>query len=256
MPELPDIEVFSYNLKKRFAGKRLAKINVVLGKKLKDKPEDLSRALEGQVLKDVYRAGKEFRFLFSNKVVLGMHLMLTGDIIPFEGKNERKSTIVEFHFDDGTAFALTDRMKNANIQLNPVDKKGVDVMSKDFNFKYLKSVFQRKTNVKSILIDQDIIRGIGNGYSDEILWQTRISPFSVASAIPDEKINELISATKEILTTATEKIMKSHPDLIYGEVKDYQEIHRRTESPTGYKIHMDEKGSRKTYYTDEQVLYE
>ena len=254
MPELPDIEVFSYNLKKRFGGKKLTKINVVQGRKLKDKPEELSRALEGQVLKDVYRAGKEFRFLFSNKTVLGLHLMLTGDIIPFEGKNERKSTIVEFHFEDGSAFALTDRMKNANIQLNPVDKKGVDAL--DLNFKYLKSVFRKKSNVKSILIDQDIIRGIGNGYSDEILWQTKISPFSVASAIPDEKIKELISVTKEILTTATKKIMKSHPDLIYGEVKDYQEIHRRTESPTGYKIHVDEKGSRKTYYTDEQVLYE
>jgi len=256
MPELPDIEVFTFNLNQQFAGKKLTKATVILGKKLKDKPTEIVKALEGQTLEKIYRSGKELRFKFSNGLLMGMHLMLTGDIYPFEKKNEHRSTIVEFLFKDGSGLALTDRMKNANIKLNPVDKDGVDALSKELNYKYLKSVFQRKANIKSILLDQDIIRGIGNGYSDEILWETKISPFSVAEAIPDEKIKELPKTIKKVLSSATKKILKSHPGLTTGEVKDYLRIHRRKESPTGYEIHVDQKGSRKTYYTDEQVVYE
>jgi len=255
MPELPDIEVFAHNIKKQYAGKQLKKLEVVAGKKLKDKPEELSKALEGQTLEDVYRSGKEFRLKFSNGVILGLHLMLTGDLHPFESTNERKATIVEFHFKDGTGLALTDRMKNAFVKLDPVDKGGVDALSSDLNYNYLKKAFKRKTEVKNIFLDQDVIRGIGNGYSDEILWEAKISPHSTAEAIPNDVIKRLPGIIKKVLTTATDTILKLHPGIINREVKDYQKIHHQKVSPTGFEIHMDQKGMRKTYYTNEQVLY-
>ena len=100
MPELPDIEVFTRNLKKMYAGKKLSKIKVVNTKNIKDSQSVLSKTLEGQKVKDIYRSGKEMRFLFGNGALLGLHLMLTGDLIQFEGKNERKSTKVEFYFEE------------------------------------------------------------------------------------------------------------------------------------------------------------
>ncbi len=216
------------------------------------------KKLEGKTLKDVYRSGKELRFLFSMDTHLGLHLMLTGDLIPFEGKNERKSTIVELHFSNGKAIALTDRMKNAFVKLAPEDKEGVDALDKGLNYRYLKNTFSaRKAAIKNLLLDQNIIRGIGNAYSDEILWETRISPFSVANAIPNEKIKELARTIKKVLKSATAKIAKSHPGLIHGEVRDFLKIHtkNKTESPTGTPIKIEHKGMMKTYYTDEQVLY-
>jgi formamidopyrimidine-DNA glycosylase len=256
MPELPDIEVFSRNLKKLYGGKKLSKIKIVNNKNLKDSQKELSKNLEGQKLKDVYRSGKELRFSFANGKVLGLHLMLTGDLIPFEGKNERKSTKVEFHF-GGNNLALTDRFKNAFIKLDPEDKKGIDALDPKLNFKYLKKVLDRRAVIKSILVDQNVIRGIGNGYSDEILWQTRISPFSKANAIPEEKIKELAKNIKKVLKNATNRIYKNHPGLIHGEIKDYHEIHKKDKdkSPTGAKIKIQAKGLSKTYYTDEQILY-
>ncbi|WP_245542534.1 DNA-formamidopyrimidine glycosylase family protein [Segetibacter koreensis] len=254
MPEIPDIEVFAYNLKQKLAGKKLVKVEVVNGKKLKDTPEEISSALEGKTLKDIYRSGKEFRFVFADETVLGMHLMLTGDIIAFNEKNEHKQTIVDFLFEDGTGIALTDFMKNAHVKLNPVDKDGVDALELDF--KYLKKVLDCKTKIKDLLMDQNIIRGIGNGYSDEILWETRISPYSVSKAIPEEKVRELVKTIKKVLKDATKQILEAYPGLITGEIKEFQKIHRRKESPTGMPIKMDQKGGRKIYYTDEQVLYE
>jgi len=256
MPEIPDIEVFSRNLKKLLAGKQVAKVKVVNGKKLKDTPKELSQALEGQKIIDVFRSGKELRIQLSKKVLLGIHLMLTGDLHFFEDANERKSTIVELQFKDGTGLALTDRMKNASIKLNPVDKEGIDAL--DLNYKTLKEILNRKAAIKNVLIDQGIIRGIGNSYSDEILWQTRISPFSKANAVPDEKIKELATTIKKVLKEATEKIYKNHPGKINSEVKEYLQIHtkKKTESPTGSPILTAERGMLLTYYTDEQVLYE
>jgi formamidopyrimidine-DNA glycosylase len=255
MPEIPDVEVFSKNLDKVLANKKLLKIKVVNGKKLPDTAKALSSNLEGKILKRIYRSGKEFRFEFADGTLLGLHLMLTGDMFFFDKKNDHHSTIVELYFEGDNNLALTDRMRNANIRLNPVDKNGVDAMELDF--KYLKSIFNRKTKVKDILLDQDLIRGIGNGYSDEILWEARISPYSIASAIPDEKIKELVKLIPKLLKEATNKIDKAYPGKINDEVKEFLIIHRKVngQSPTGHTIQIDTKGSRKTYYTDEQVLY-
>jgi formamidopyrimidine-DNA glycosylase len=257
MPELPDIEVFSRNLKKMFGGKKLIKIKVVNNKNIKDSQKDLSKALEHQKLKDVYRSGKEMRFQFSNGTILGLHLMLTGDLIPFEDKNERKSTKVEFYFEGGKNLALADRFKNAFIKLDPQDKEGIDALDPKLNYSFLKKALNRKAAIKNILLDQNVIRGIGNAYSDEILWQTRISPFSKANAIPDEKIKELAKNIKKVLKNATSKINKNHPGLIHGEVRDFLEIHtkKKDKSPTGAKIKIKAKGMLNTYYTDEQKLY-
>jgi len=257
MPEIPDIEVFSRNLKDLLANKQVAKVKVVNGKKLMDSPKELSKALEGQKVLDVYRSGKELRITFSKNVILGIHLMLTGDLF-FEKTNERKSTIVEIHFKDRSILILNDRMKNASVKLNPVDKGGIDALDKNLNFKKLKEILARKTAIKNVLLDQDAIRGIGNSYSDEILWQTRISPFSKANAIPDEKIKELVVVIKKVLKDATKTIYKNHPGKINGEVKDYLQIHtkHKTESPTGSTILIASRGMLKTYYTKEQVVYE
>jgi formamidopyrimidine-DNA glycosylase len=257
MPELPDIEVFAFNLKNRFAGKKVTKVKVVNGTNLKDSAAELSKNLEGATLENVSRSGKELRFHFSNGIVLGMHLMLTGDLIPFEGKNERKTTIVEFYFDNRTAFALTDRWKTANVKLHPEDKDGVDALSKELDYKYLKQLLNRKAKVKSVLTDQNRIRGIGNGYSDEILWKSGIHPDSVAKAIPDEKVKELATTIKKVLKEATRKILNAYPGLITGEIKEFHKVHNKnkTHSPTGFEIKINKKGMMKTYYTDEQVLY-
>jgi formamidopyrimidine-DNA glycosylase len=255
MPEIPDVEVFSRNLNKALAEKKLIKVKVVNGKKLPDTAKALSINLEDKILKRIYRSGKEFRFEFQDGTLLGLHLMLTGDMFLFSGKNEHHSTILELYFEGDKNLALTDRMGNAQIKLNPIDKDGVDAMELDF--KYLKKIFNRKSTIKTILLDQDLIRGIGNGYSDEILWEARISPYSVASAIPEEKIKELVKIIPAVLKEATQKIDKAFPGRVNDEVKEFLKIHRKVDakSPTGYPIHIDTKGSRKTYYTDEQVVY-
>lgn len=257
MPELPDVEVFTRNLDAIFAGKKLLKVKIVNGKKLKDKPAAFSKQLSGKKLKRIYRSGKEMRFEFAGEALLGLHLMLTGDLFIFERTNEHHSTIAEMYFEGGRNLALTDRMGNAHIKLDPVDKQGVDALSPALNYTYLKQALQRKTNIKKVLTDQDSIRGIGNSYSDEILWEARISPYSIANAIPDKKIKELVTIIRRVLKTEIKNIYKKYKGKINVEVKEFLKIHtkERTKSPTGKPIIIDKHGMMKTYYTREQVLY-
>jgi formamidopyrimidine-DNA glycosylase len=207
------------------------------------------------MLEKVYRAGKELRFEFSNKTIIGMHLMLHGKLYAFENKNEQKYTLVEFLF-EGKGLALTDFQRSANIKLNPEDKVGLDALSKSLNFNYLKKALQSKSTIKGRITNQDVIRGIGNAYADEILWEAKINPHSISNKIPDEKIKALAKAIRKVLLEATKQILKTDPEIISGEVRHFLKIHnsKKEKSPGGAAIKVEKKGGS-TYYTDEQELF-
>ncbi|WP_413667604.1 DNA-formamidopyrimidine glycosylase family protein [Mucilaginibacter sp. Mucisp86] len=256
MPELPDLQAFSHNLQKTLAGKTIKKIEVPNAKKLNVTTAELDEILSGQKLEKVYREGKELHIKFSKGDVLGLHLMLHGKLFLFHAKNENKYSIIELHFDDDSGLVLTDFQGIATPTLNP-DKKDIpDAL--DVDVEYLKKrLAKTKTNIKTVLLDQKIIRGIGNAYADEILWHVRISPFSVSNKIPEAKLKELVIAIKGVLKDAEQSILKSNPDIINGEVRDFMNIHnsKKKHSPTGAVIIVNDS-SRKTYYTEEQELFE
>ncbi len=256
MPELPDLQAFSHNLDKKLGDKTVKEVVIVNAKKLNVTHKELKETLEGQKLDKVYREGKELYFKFGKGDILALHLMLHGKLFLFEGKNENKYPIIELHFADDKGLVLTDFQGIATPTLNPAEKESPDAMAIDADF--LKTrLAKTKTNIKTVLLDQKIVRGIGNAYADEILWHAGISPFSVSSKIPADKFKDLADAIESVLKDAERSILKSNPDIINGEVRDFMLIHnsKKTHSPKGAEIKIKE-GSRKTYYTDEQVLFE
>lgn len=258
MPELPDLQVFSHNLDKKLSGKVLADITVQ-SKKTKDSAAAFRKALKGAKLEKVYREGKELRFKFDNHEILGMHLMLHGKLYFFEKENTNKHTVTELLFEDGTGLALTDFQGAANPSLNPEEKEAPDALSAELTAAYLEDQLKSKrTVIKKVLLDQHVIRGIGNAYADEILWDAALSPFSVCNKIPATKISALVHSIKKVLKDAEKQIRKEHPDIIAGEVRDFMKVHhsKQTHSPGGAEIMQKEIGGRKTYYTEEQELYE
>jgi formamidopyrimidine-DNA glycosylase len=257
MPELPDLQVFSHNLDKKLAGKTVKEVNVHKAPKLNVTHNELQSTLQGQKLSSVYRDGKELFFKFSKGDVLGLHLMLHGKLFLFEGKSDNKYPIIELIFTDDTGLILTDFQGIAAPTLNPEAKDSPDALSPDAGLDYLKQKLGKtKTNVKTVLLDQKIIRGIGNAYADEILWDAGISPFSASNKIPDDKVKDLVKSIHSVLKDAEQQIIKSNPDIIAGEVRDFMLIHnsKKKTSPKGAEILVKE-GSRKTYYTEEQELY-
>ena len=258
MPELPDLQVFSRNLEKQLGGKRLKKLKVVNPKKLKTPAAKLSKILQGQVLQKVYRSGKQLFFEFSKGDTLGMHMMLKGNLYLFQQDHDRKHPIIEMHFDDGVGLVLTDFQGMAHVTLNPEPAPAPDALSPEVNYSFLKKVLsKRHTEVKKLLMDQKIIRGIGNAYADEILWVARISPLSISDKVPDQAIKALAKAIKSVLKQGEKQILKADPDRITGELRDFLVVHnpKRKTSPGGADIRTTTMISRKTYYTDEQEFY-
>ena len=213
--------------------------------------------MAGANLQRVYREGKELRFLFDNRALLGLHLMLHGKMVLFDKKNTEKNTVAAIYFEDDSGLAITDFQGMALLSLNPEEKESPDALSRKISPAYLKQALSHtRKKIKDVLLDQKIIRGIGNAYADEILWDAGISPFSVSEKIPPGKISALAKSIKKVLKAAGKLIIKKHPGIIVGEVRDFLLIHnpKKKHSPTGALIKHTNK-SRKTYYTDEQVQF-
>lgn len=257
MPELPDLQAFSHNLEKRIGNKKV--IDVQLSSKKSNVTADaLKSALKDQRITRVFREGKELRIAFSNDQLLGLHLMLHGELHIVPADEMVKFSVFEIFLDDEQKFVLSDFQKQAGPTLHPEVSSVPDALSGEMDYKYLKNLLaSKKAAIKNVLLDQSIIRGIGNAYADEILWDAKISPFSISNQIPDEAVKALSVSIRKVLETAIKQIFKAEPDIISGEVRDFLKIHQRKkpESPTGHTIEVKKNGARKTYYTDEQVLY-
>ena len=258
MPELPDLEVFSHNLNKKLAGKKIKKVTVLQTKKLKVSVATLKKQLEKKTVRTIYRSGKELFIECDDGTVLGLHLMLRGKLEWFTKKNPHKFTIMELLFDDGAGLAVTDPQRQATPTLNPEEDDVPDALSKKVNAAFLQQLLQQSNKpVKTVLTEQSLIRGIGNAYADEILYHARIAPLSISKKIPTAAIKVLARSVKTVLKNAQKKIRKIDPDIIGGELRDFMAVHNhtKTHSPGGAVIKHKTLNSRKTYYTNEQKLY-
>jgi formamidopyrimidine-DNA glycosylase len=257
MPEIPDLNIFCSNLAKRLVGKKLSTINILISRRLKLPEAAFKEALEGQELKAINRVGKQLYFDFTNKSVLSLQLMLYGSMHWYEGKNENRFTIAELLFSDGTCLAITDWQKAVILTLDPEVSKVPDAMHLPDGYldKALKGLIKP---IKTVLQEGKVVQGIGNAYVDEILYEARISPFSVAAKIPKHKIDILTRSIKQVLTEAEAHILKNFPDTITEKERDFLKVHlpKHKLTPKGEEILVAEIAKRKTYYTTAQELFE
>lgn len=254
------MQMFRSVLEDKFLGKKLKTLDISSTKKFNAPLDDMKAAVEGTTLKEIVREGKELHFHFGNGRVLGMHLMLGGRfVLGKESAFPVPKSLFSLLFDDGTAFGVADRLGWAKIALDPEVPAVPDAASEEFTLAYLKEMAAKgkKTKAKSFLIDQNMVRGIGNAYSDEILWHSRIEPTSLMSKIPDDKMAELYKTIRHVLKGAEEKIMTQYYGDLAKEQRSFLKVHnpelKQTED--GEPILIGEVDKRKTYYTASQKLY-
>lgn len=257
MPELPDLQAFSNNLTKMLKGKTLENVTIHNKQKIKVSENDLQK-LAGKKLTQVYREGKKLFFDFGKDAVLSVHLMLHGKLIYSEEENP-KYALVSLKFENGKTLSVTDFQKIASIELNPDPSEGIDALSSKLTTEVLTKLMQQsKAKIKTLLMDQNLIGGIGNAYADEILYAADISPISIANKIPEKQIADLSKAISEVLQKAEQHILKEYPDIISGEVRDFMKVHNKKlkADEHGNEILQTKVGGRTTYYTESQKVFE
>ena len=260
MPELPDLEVFRTNIFYRLESKRLIGIKVFNPKKVYAKEEALIDDLAGRDLQSIGRVGKELFFDFGAQRIIAAHLMLNGEIsiVAEDAVNEIKFKIFIMCFERDTV-VFSDKGRLCTIRYMPAVSKIPDAFDDTFTLEYFLNTAREKprTNVKAFLIDQNVVKGIGNAYADEILWTAHISPRSLLGKIPDDKLKNLYNAISTVLHDAIASIRSISPNIISGEERSFLKVHNKTikETKTGYPIFIEKIASRITYYTEEQIEY-
>lgn len=256
MAELPDLTIFAQILNRKFKGKVLTSLDVTVAKKLNVPAAELRSALVGRQLIEVKREGKTLQFHFSGNVILGLHLMLRGELVELSGNEPPRFQIMAFHFEKQKGFAVTDLQKQATPTLYPRAVVVPDALSMAEGY-FVSLLSKKRMVIKTLLMDQKLMRGIGNSYADEILYEGGISPFSVANAIPERQVKKLYRTLGSVLQRAITEIANANKNELKGELKDFMKIHSPHLKTTakGEEIKSEKIGGRTSYYTDAQELF-
>ena len=237
MPELPEVEVLRCHLEPLLVGKRVTGFQVLKPRVVRpETPRQLQGGVAGCSIKGVGRQGKflwlDFAQARSRKTFpLTIHLGMTGNFLinaQKMGHNDNKHVRLRFKMSDYSEIDYVDIRKFGFFKLiNPQKgeiKKlkaelGPDALSDEFDTKYLQeSLKNRITNIKSALLNQKIVGGIGNIYASEALFRAKISPMMESRKVVKNKIKtgDLISSIKFILHDAIKvggSTIKDHKNL-------------------------------------------
>jgi len=210
MPELPDVETFKRYLDATSLHQPIKGVNVRSAYVLKGVSErELGRQLKGRSLERSCRHGKHLFVRTDGDLWLRLHFGMTGSLEYLRDQRQApKDTRVLFGFANHSRLAFRDQRKFGEIGLlKDVDeflrKRALGPDALDINLSQFKGIFKKhRAAVKTILLNQKLIAGIGNIYADEILFRARIHPATQASALKKKTVTELLRATRHILKEA------------------------------------------------------
>jgi formamidopyrimidine-DNA glycosylase len=214
MPELPDVELFKRHLDATCLGRTVRHVSVGDVRILSGvSVNELSRRLDGARLAGSRRHGKYLLVSLQPSGCLTLHFGMNGSLKHFqEGESDPPYDRVRFDFADGHHLAYINPRLFGGVGLAAdadgfiaAERLGPDALDPQFDFTAFERAFAgRKRDVKSLLMDQAVISGIGNIYSDEMLFQAGIHPRRRADRLTAEAKQRLFGRIKEVLQTAVD----------------------------------------------------
>jgi formamidopyrimidine-DNA glycosylase len=245
MPELPEVEALVTFLRERAIGRAVARVDVAGIEVLKtyDPP---ATALAGLEITDVARHGK-FLDLDVSGLHLVTHLARAGwlrwnDALPTAPPRPGKGPLgLRVHLDDGSGFDLTEMGTRKRLAVYVVKdpetvpgiaRLGIDPLSPEFTAEALGALLAGvRAQVKGVLTDQSRIAGLGNAYSDEVLWEVGLSPFKPAANLAPDDVGRLHAAIVGTLRSAVARASGLAAKDLKSEKKSGLNVHGRTGLP-------------------------
>ena len=242
MPELPDVTIYVERLRDFVVGETLSGLRIASPFVLRSVEPPVERIL-GQRVVDVERLGKRIVFTMEQGQCIVVHLMIAGRLrwkkpgaaVP------KGNGLAAFDFPDGTLiFTEASKKKRASIhlidsraELGEVDRGGLEVLEADLAA-FVAALTAQNHTLKRALTDSRVLSGIGNAYSDEILFAARLSPFKQTQHLSDEEMTALHSATTSVLERFTNtlrgEVAEGFPDKVTA-FRDDMAVHGRYRQP-------------------------
>lgn len=213
MPELPEVETVKEILKKRIINKKILDIKIRYPKMIETPHhQDFKKKIINQTFLDVKRRGKWLLFELNDYYLLS-HLRMEGKYnLTTKNKPLDKHEHVIFKLDNNQELRYKDFRKFGKMLLlkkeeifkrGPLPNLGLEPSDVKLTVPYLKEKFKNKSiPIKSVLLDQTIIAGIGNIYANEILFLSQINPLKPSKKVTNQELQALIDNTKIVLDKA------------------------------------------------------
>jgi formamidopyrimidine-DNA glycosylase len=279
MPELPEVESLVRDMSPFVVGRTVQSVdvykpklfNATLGLSLDD--------LLGRRIEKLWRRGKLSVWELSDGLSLVVHLKLAGQIVDIDTNGHElahgghpvpmwgttmphKSSHVVFHLDDGSTLYLTDIRQFARLYLMPdsqvaaflkKQKLGPEPLTRRFSAEELFRRLQRRSiPIKTTIMDQSVVGGIGNIYADESLWRARIHPRRPANSLTEDDARRLHRAIRWVLDYAVREGAAFVPHGKAISDRDFPYVHGRAGSPCprhpGTIIQKEWVGGRGTHF--------
>jgi formamidopyrimidine-DNA glycosylase len=243
MPEVPDLEAIRKYFNRTISGRTVERVETYIPVPIRVPREEFVRLLTGDTLGDVHRHGKFLIFTLASGRVLIVNPMLTGRFGVVDPKTKRHArTIFQLILDNGMELRYADQRLMGRVylveagQIESVPQfaeMGPDVLSPALTEDVFRDRLRKYTGqIKSVLVNHKFVAGIGNAYSDEILWEARIHPYKKRSQMTDEEITRLYHAIRDVLLWAEPIVAeKMSESLDYSEWRDHLRVHRRGGQP-------------------------
>ena len=242
MPELPEVETVARGLRLSVVGRRI--VSVRLGKTdFIDDPVAVEQVLPGKKIAAIRRMGKFLLFELeappkdedASENWLLVHLGMTGRLVTCDPQAPvAPHTHAFFALDDGRELRYTDIRRFGRIGVlrdgereAAFGKLGLDPLEANER-EFAEKVRARRAPIKSVLLNQAVLRGIGNIYADESLWRARIHPLRVAANLPGKELRALHRAVQSVLNEAIRLRGSSVSDYVdaEGQRGSFQQRHR------------------------------
>ncbi|GBE57746.1 formamidopyrimidine-DNA glycosylase [bacterium BMS3Abin01] len=268
MPELPEVETIRRQLDPLVRDRIIGRVEI---------PDPtvaapwsaarFRRAISGKRIQRLTRRGKYLRFELADGETLVIHLRMTGRLTHLErrpGGDRRRHLRLLLHLDDGTFIAFHDTRRLGKAFIIPAgdsraywQKLGPEPLGRSFTpARLAKMTAGRDRQIKTLLMDQSFIAGIGNIYADEALFDAGIDPRRPAGKLTQPEITRLHSSIRKTLKKAIRLEGSSIDSYVNarGEKGGFQEtfqVHRRQGEPCprcGHTIEKIRVGGRGTYF--------
>ncbi len=213
MPELPEVETIKEQLKLKLIGNQITKVNILWPNIIQDLTvEDFSKQIINQEIIDIKRRGK-WLLIELKDYYLFVHLRMEGKFF-FKTKKDlydKHEHVIftlkdkrELRYHDLRKFGKMKLVSKTNLdKIDFLNKLGLEPFDKRLTVSYLKNKFKKRTiPIKTILLDQSIIAGIGNIYANEILFLAKINPLRRANELNNQELKLIIKYAKKVLKEA------------------------------------------------------
>lgn len=250
MPELPEVETVRRGLDESLTGKKITGLETGLPKMLRGKSaRAFAGAIAGAKVTGVKRRGKFLLIVLDNGFTMIAHLKMTGQLTLVKGSapSDEYTHIViglsggkELRFRDVRQFGFLELRKTADIGESGerLPALGPEPLSRAFtrgvfDFKIRK---RTKSRIKTLLMDQSFVAGLGNIYADEVLYLAGVRPTRRAGTLTAKEKDKIFAAIRSVLSTAIEKKGTTVRDFVGsdgepGGYQQYLKVYGRTDEP-------------------------